>query len=123
MGTGLAAHRDSMPPLLHGPLRPEDDLRTEVESEFRREHVGGYGYGLHGESHEEDGTSVAQSRIITFVVMRLCDLCDYRERWLGSSQFKLHIPECPSFFYPDLAVYPTPNVQEWYDVPPSSCWR
>ncbi|GBF03932.1 hypothetical protein DAERI_010104 [Deinococcus aerius] len=107
-----------MHPLLHGPLSLEDYLRTEIESEFRREYVGGYWYGLHGESHEEDGTSAAHNLITTNVMMKLFNLCDRPELWLASSQFKLHIPERPSFFCPDLAVYPTPNVQEWYGVAP-----
>jgi hypothetical protein len=103
---------------LHGPLSAEEYLRTEIESEFRREYVGGYWYGLHGESYEEDGTSTAHNVITTNVMMKVFDLCDRRELRLGSSQFKLHIPERPSFFYPDLAVYPRQNMQEWYGVAP-----
>ncbi|MEF2279116.1 Uma2 family endonuclease [Deinococcus sp. YIM 134068] len=96
----------------------EEYLRTEIESEFRREYVGGFWYGLHGESGEEDGTSAAHCGVTTNVMMKLFDACDRRELWLGSSQFKLHIPERPSFFYPDLAVYRTENVQEWYGTDP-----
>lgn len=107
-----------MHPLLRGPLSAEEYLRTEIESGFRREYVGGFWYGLHGESDEEDGTSAAHNVITTNVMMKVFDLCDRRELWLGSSQFKLHIPERPSFFYPDLAVYPRQNVQEWYGVAP-----
>lgn len=51
-------------------------------------------------------------------MMRIFDLCERRELWLGSSQFKLHIPERPSFFYPDLVVYRRADVQEWYGVAP-----
>lgn len=103
---------------LHGPLGPEEFLRSEIESEFRREYVGGFWYGLHGESGEEDGTSAAHCDIAANVMMKLFDVCDRRELWLASSQFKLHIPERPSFFYPDLAVYREPNVQEWFGTAP-----
>lgn len=107
-----------MLPTLHGPLPLADYLPSEIASEFWREYVAGYWYGLHGESYEQDGTSMDHNAIMLNAMTTLFPACDRKAYGLMSSQYKLHIPERQSFFYPDLAVYRRENLEEWYGTQP-----
>lgn len=107
-----------MPPTLHGPISKAEYLRSEHESEFRREYVGGFWYGLHGESGEEDGTSRAHAEIAGNVLFLLHGLSRSLGYDIFISQFKLHLPASNCFFYPDVAVYSTDPAEEYYGTEP-----
>ncbi|MEF2279307.1 Uma2 family endonuclease [Deinococcus sp. YIM 134068] len=79
-----------------------DYLRTERESSFRREYVGGFWYGPHGEAADEDGASAGHGLIKTNLLGTLYPTCRGLGFRLFSSQFKLHIAEKAAFYSPDV---------------------
>ncbi|CAM3512283.1 Uma2 family endonuclease [Deinococcus frigens] len=93
-------------------------LRSELASEFRRECVGGFWYGLHGESGEEDGTSRAHAGIAGNILFRLHGVSRSLGYEVFISQFKLHLPASNCFFYPDVAVYAHQSAEEYYGTEP-----
>lgn len=107
-----------MPPTLHGPISKAHYLQSEHESEFRREYVGGFWYGLHGESGQEDGTNMAHAKIAGNVLFPLLGLGHSLGYDVFTSQFKLHLPASNCFFYPDVAVYATDSAEEYYGTEP-----
>ncbi len=93
-------------------------LRSELESEFRCEYVGGLWSGLHGESGKEDRTSKAHAGIARNILSRLHGVSHSLGYEVFILQFKLHLPASNCLFYPDVAVYAPDSVEEYYGTEP-----
>ncbi|WP_345457361.1 Uma2 family endonuclease [Deinococcus aluminii] len=80
--------------------------------------MGGFWYGLHGESAEEDGTSAAHNLIMGNVLGTLHLACLRLGYRLFSSQFKLHLLQQAAFYYPDVMACPGEPKHDFYATAP-----
>jgi Uma2 family endonuclease len=82
----------------------EDYLKSEDESLWRREYVGGFVYPLHGAAPDQDGTTAAHNLISGSIAAVLHPAASRLGDYLYGSQLKLFIEATRCFLYPDLML-------------------
>lgn len=78
----------------------EDYLRTERESPYKREYVGGFVYPLHAQA----GASSEHGRISLNVAVHLYAAADQQGCRLYQSDMQLFVSGASSYFYPDVML-------------------
>lgn len=105
-----------MPQTAFQRMTAEEYLRTERESEYKREYVDGFVYPLYGQA----GASKLHVRItnnITFALYAAAEKVGCR---IYASEMKLMPTFWRSFYYPDVMVCCGPENSDPYMVSPSS---
>ena len=103
------------------PMSVDEYLRTEEASPVKREHAGGFTYQLHGSTEADAGTTAGHNLIGLNMVVAL-----HQAAWLADCQlyafnFRLHISQTQSFYYPDLLLTHAgtrPGPQDTYATDP-----
>lgn len=85
------------------PMGVEEYLRTEEQSAFKREYVGGYVYPLHG-TRAQAGTSRGHQLISLNIAFALRPAAQRSGCLLYASDMKLRIERLDNFYYPDVMV-------------------
>lgn len=85
-------------------MSAEDYLRTEQESLFKREYVGGFVYPLHGSTPDRAGTTAAHNLIGGNIIAALHPAARRLERQIYAFSLKLYIESNGSFLYPDVML-------------------
>jgi Uma2 family endonuclease len=86
------------------PMSVEEYLRTEEDSPYKREYVGGFVYPLHGATRAHAGTSRAHALIAGNIYATLHRAAAQHGCRLYQSDMKLQIAGRSSYYYPDVML-------------------